>query len=212
MPLSIETLNFLSENQRQNSRAWFAEHQTEYIQYVLAPLQELVIKLAPAMLSIDPLLIAEPRVDRSISRIYRDTRFSRDKSLYRDVMWLVFIRDKKLYHGLPAYYFEISPGGCRYGMGYYQADAASMTSLRHLIINRSKHFNKAWRCYQKQSIFKIEGDDYKRSKYPDQPKNLRAWLDKKSLHFTCHSADFNLLFSAQLADRLIEDFLLIQPL
>ncbi|MDR2188002.1 MAG: hypothetical protein LBE62_08120, partial [Azonexus sp.] len=62
------------------------------------------------------------------------------------------------------------------------------------------------------SIFKIEGDDYKRSKYPDQPKNLRAWLDKKSLHFTCHSADFNLLFSAQLADRLIEDFLLIQPI
>jgi len=212
MPFTVKTIDFLIENRLQNSKVWFTEHKSEYTEYVLEPLKKMVVKLAPAMLAIDPLFIAEPKVDRSISRIYRDTRFSNDKSLYRDVMWCVFIRDKKLFDGLPAYYFEISPSGFRYGMGYYQAGTASMDSFRNLIINKDKSFVKALKCYENQKVFKIEGDDYKRSKYPEQPENIREWLDKKSFHFTHNSTEFDLLFSEQLPDRLIEDFSMIKPL
>jgi len=164
------------------------------------------------MLAIDPLFIVEPKVDRTISRIYRDTRFSKDKSLYRDMMWAVFIRDKKLYDGLPAYYFELSPNGFRYGMGYYQAGAASMDSFRKLITDRDKAFLEALECYENQSVFKIEGDDYKRGRYPEWPENFREWLDKKSFHFAHNSTDFDLLFSELLPNRLAEDFAAIKPI
>ena len=99
MPISAKTLDFLFENKLNNSKEWYHAHKKEYTELVLRPLAELVVKLKPTMLELDPDLIVEPRVTRSISRIYRDTRFSKDKSLYRDNMWLIFIRDKKLYEG-----------------------------------------------------------------------------------------------------------------
>ena len=119
MPISAKTLDFLFENKLNNSKEWYHAHKKEYTELVLRPLAELVVKLKPTMLELDPDLIVEPRVTRSISRIYRDTRFSKDKSLYRDNMWLIFIRDKKLYEGPPGFYVDISPRGLSYGMGYY---------------------------------------------------------------------------------------------
>ncbi|MCL2565646.1 MAG: DUF2461 domain-containing protein [Defluviitaleaceae bacterium] len=212
MAFSSAALDFLFENKLQNSKIWFSERKADYTRLVLKPLQELVIGLTPAMLEIDPLFITEPKVSRSISRIYRDTRFSKDKTIFRDVMWCVFIRDKKLYDGLPAYYFEISPAGFRYGMGYYQAGKASMDCFRNLIVSRDKNFVRAMKCYKEQAVFKIEGEDYKRSKYQDEPEDIREWLDKKSFHFTKSSDDFDLLFSDVLPDKLAHDFKLIQPI
>ena len=90
MPISKQTLNFLAQNKFNNSREWFRAHKPEYQEYVLAPMAELVNLLAPTIQKIDPLIITEPKVGKAISRIYRDTRFSRDKSLYREVMWIVF--------------------------------------------------------------------------------------------------------------------------
>ncbi len=73
MPFSSETIRFLTENRRQNSRAWFEEHREEYELYVMEPLKELTAALGPYMRQIDEELTVEPRVDRTISRIRRDT-------------------------------------------------------------------------------------------------------------------------------------------
>ena len=108
---SRKTLDFLVENRIQNSRSWFEEHRQDYNAYVLAPLRELVLALTPTMLKIDPLFTVEPSVNKTIARIYRDTRFSRDKSLYRDEMWITFMRNKRFWQGLPGYYFVFGPDG-----------------------------------------------------------------------------------------------------
>lgn len=84
MPISKETLDFLVENRLQNSRDWFHDHKKVYQEVVLAPLIELVEKLTPVMWEIDPLFITTPKVCKTISRIYRDTRYTKDKSLYRE--------------------------------------------------------------------------------------------------------------------------------
>ena len=107
MGFTRQTLEFLSENRRQNHKMWFEAHKADYQTEVVAPLAALTRELAPELHAIDNELICIPAVGKSISRIYRDTRFSKDKSLYRDVMWCVFMRDKKLYHGLPGYFFEL---------------------------------------------------------------------------------------------------------
>ena len=178
---------------------------------MLEPFVELVTRLSPEMLKIDPQLITEACVDRSLSRIHRDTRFSKDKSLYRDNMWLVFMRKKQLYDGLPGFYFDLNPFGFSYGMGYYQASTASMNAIRQLILGGSPAFKKADKSFRNQAVFTMEGDAYKRSKYPDAPEHQREWLDKKSLSFNTHSKDFDLLFSDQLADTLLEGFRLLTP-
>lgn len=212
MPFSNDSINFLFENRVMDSRPWFAEHREDYERLVLEPLRELVTALTPTMLSIDPLFICEPKVDRSISRIYRDTRFSHDKSIFRDLMWCVFIRDRKIYNGLPGFWFEFSPKGFRYGCGYYQASAETMEAMRAMILADEKTYKAALKAFKKQSVFMLGDYKYKRSRYPEQPEEKRDWLDRRSIDFLAESDDFELLFSDTLAEKLASDFKLLIPM
>ena len=109
MPFTQDTLDFLFENQLQDSREWFRAHHDRYEQSVLLPFKELVQVLTPVMLEIDECILTDPR--RVISRINRDIRFSHDKSLYRNRMWIAFSRDKHAYDAVPAFYFELTLHG-----------------------------------------------------------------------------------------------------
>lgn len=153
MPISKETLDFLVENRLQNSRDWFHEHKSIYQEVVLAPLTELVEKLAPVMWEIDPLLITTPKVCKTISRIYRDTRYTKDKSLYREVMWIAFTRDKKQYDSPCGFVMEFSPNGFRYGCGYWQAPPDVMGALRELILKSDPAFRAAKKLMRARMCF-----------------------------------------------------------
>lgn len=211
MPLSQATLDFLTENRFEDSRDWFLAHRKVYESLVLAPLADLVEELAPTMRSLDPALIVEPRVDRCISRIYRDTRFSRDKFRYRDVMWIVFMRDKKLYHGPPAFFFEFSPRHFRYGCGYYQARPEVMAAGRALILENAPVFRKALTFFEGQSEFGLEGEVYKRTRHAAQPPALRDWLDRKNWYVARQGTDPSPVFAPAWGQVLAEDFTRLKP-
>lgn len=211
MPLSQATLDFLTANRFEDSLDWFHAHKQDYERLVLGPLADLVEELAPTMRALDPGLIVEPRVDRCISRIYRDTRFSKDKFRYRDVMWIVFMRDKKLYHGPPAFVFECSPRGYRYGCGYYQARSEAVAAGRALILENAPVFRKARRCLEGQSLFSLEGETCKRSRHAAQPPALRAWLDRKNWCALYNNSDVAPLFAPDLGHVLAEGFTLLKP-
>jgi len=213
MTISQKSLDFLLTNYVTNSRDWFNEHKNEYREFVVEPLAELVTKLTPGMLEIDSGFIIEPKIDKTISRIHRDMRIpqNRNKSRYRQNSWIVFIRDKKLYNGLPGFYFEIYPGGFGYGMGYYQASTASMKTMREMLLDEEPSAKKAVEAYEKQKIFTIEGEEYKRPRYLDAPKNLHPWLERKGLSLVHDSEDFDLLFSENLADVIMNNFKKIAP-
>lgn len=211
MPITPKTLDFLAENRIQNSRVWYQEHKPQYQEFVLEPLKELAGRLEPVMLNIDPLLVTEPKVDRTISRIYRDTRFSKDKSLYREVMWCAYERNKKEFPDMPGFFFEFSPDGFRYGCGYYQAPARLMQAARELILEKNPIFTKVFEAMERQTEFQLEGAFYKRSKFPDQPEELRQWLDRKNLDLIHNSKDFTLLFSDTLWETLAQGFQRLAP-
>lgn len=206
MPFTKNTLDYLLENRLRDSRIWFIENKSQFNKCVVTPLAELVTSLTDTMLNIDDKFIFEPKIGKCISRIYRDTRFSRDKSLYRDVMWIVFTRNKNLYQGMPGFFFEISPNGFRYGCGYYRADRSTMENIRSLILENDKDFEKAINTYEKQDVFEIEGEKYKKSKYSNQPERLKNWLDRKNIVFVHNSTDFSKLFSISLANEIADGF------
>ncbi len=212
MPFSEETIRFLIENKIENNRLWFNAHKAEYQRFVVQPFTEFVTALTPTMLEIDPLFDCEPKINRTISRIYRDTRFSRDKTIFRDVAWCLFARDKKLFHGLPKFFFELSPRGFRYGCGFYCAEPATMANLRELVLKGDSDFEKAEEAYHKQKIFTLARERYKKTRYPDQPEELRRWLDLKDICFICEeNTDFDLLYSAGLAQKVAEELKLLAP-
>lgn len=205
-----EALKFLIENKINNSKDWYENHKDAYKQYVYNPFVQLITELTPTMTEIDSQLLTIP--SKLISRVRRDTRFSKDKSLYRDNAWFIFLRDKSLMSSSPCFWFEISQKGSSYGVGYYGAQACSMSTMREMICKSNPSFLSALECYESQDTFVIGGEMYKRSKFPDQPENLRSWLDRKNIYFECAQNDFNLAFSNELPDILKKGFISIKPI
>lgn len=207
-----QALDFLVENRIQNSRAWFESHRSVYDELVLTPMRELVKALTPAMLAIDPELTVSPTVNKTISRIYRDTRFSHDKSLYRDCMWITFMRRKKFWEGLPGFYFVFGPDGMEIGVGYYEATPAAMDCFRQMVLRSEPAFRRMRAAYNKLKDFTVHAPRYKRTKYPDASEAARFWLDLRNLDFEKTSTDFERLFSPRLADELADDFTRLKPM
>lgn len=211
MNFSKEGLDFLFENRLMDSKPWFIEHRDIYEEKVLEPMRELVEALAPTINEIDDRMICEPKIGKSISRIYRDTRFTHDKSIFREKIWCVFLRDKKLYDGLPAFFVEVTPDGFSYGCGYYKASTASMERFRELVLNDDRDYRAARKAVEKSEVFNLYAEKFKRTKFPNESEKKREWLDMKNIGAICYSNDFELLFSDRLADKIAKDFLSLKP-
>ena len=212
MPFTPKAFDFLMENRLRNSREWYQQHKEVFQREVLLPMQELVRELEPFVVQVDPLFITEPRTDRTISRVYRDTRFSRDKSLYREVMWCTFKRDRNLYPGCPSLFVEVSPDGTRYGCGWYAADPSLMEIMRERVLAGDPLFLAADRALREQTLFTLQGDKYKRPRHPEAPKELWDWLDRKNVYISREEEDPQLVFSPALGKLVGERLLLLQPI
>ncbi len=209
---SENTFDFLMENRYMNSKEWFHEHKDTYDEYVLKPLTQLAESLGPVIETIDDKIVTTPKINKTISRIYRDTRFSKDKSLYRESAWLTFKRDKKAFLHYPEIFVAVSPTSFVYGCGYYCMEKNSMQTVRDMIVRDDPAYIKALESYDNQDVFTLCGDKFKRSKYPDYSDVKKDWLDRKNINFMNTSADFSLLFSDDLADKLSEDICLLKDM
>ncbi|MDP4095131.1 MAG: DUF2461 family protein, partial [Bacillota bacterium] len=123
-----------------------------------------------------------------------------------------FLRDKSQMSVSPCFWFEINQKGSSYGVGYYGAETSSMAKMRALIINRDSAFLKALKSYESQNEFVVGGEMYKRSKFPDQPENLKLWLDRKNIYFECAQNDFKLAFSKDLPEVLKNGYKKLKPI
>lgn len=211
MAFSAKTLDFLFMNKLHNDKVWFSEHRDEYEENVLKPMRELVDELAPALYSVDPQIICAPKVNKSISRIFRDTRYSKDKSIFRDVMWCHFSRDKKLYDAVPSFFYEFSPRRIRYGCGYYCMTGEAMDNVRSLVLSGGPIFENANSVIEKSRKFSLEDSKYKRSKFPNESEKRKNWLDQREICVLAESHDFDVFFSDKLASKIIKDFKTIAP-
>ena len=204
-----EALRFLFENKLNNSKEWYDDHKADYKNFVYNPFVELVEELSPAMKEIDESFITVP--SKIISRVRRDTRFTKDKSLYRDNVWIVFLRDKSRMATSACYWFELGQKGTSYGVGYYGAETSDMAAMRELILENHPAFQSAQACYERQSLFTLGGESYKRSRYPEKPEALRQWLDKKNIYFEAVQPHFDLAYSKDLPQILKRDFQVLKP-
>lgn len=209
----LDTLKFLKSLEANNNKQWFEKHRSDYEHFILEPLRSLVNDLSESMLKIDPRFETAPAVNKTISRIYRDTRFSGDKSPYRSNFWIVFKRQKKEWSTQGcAYFFEVFKDHYHYGMGFYDAAPAIMSKFRELIDENPKEFLKAVAFYPKQKIFKLEGETYKRIINKNQPKEIQIWYQRKSMYLVCDRKINKTLFSRKLLTELKQGFKMISPI
>ena len=211
MPFSHKTLDFLFQNKINDSKEWFEDHRSDYEEHVAKPMCDLVSELTPFMKEVDSRFICDPRVGRSVSRIYRDTRFSHDKSRYRSNVWLTFSRDKKAYFGPPGIFFQVGVDGLVWGCGWYQIGREQLDCARQLILRHDPAFKRAVKAFEGQSTFSLSGDTLKRTRFPSGTDEDRMWGDRKNLCLIARTDDFSMIFSGDAGEILKRDFKKIIP-
>ena len=209
MSLKKEAIEFLVENRIRNDREFYNSHKDIANKYVIEPLKELVIELTPYMLGVDGEMIVEPKTTKTISRIARDTRYTNDKTLYRDNMWIMFMRRRGEWIKPPGFYFDYSANGFEYGVGFTSTDKSIIDALRELIVSEDETFLDAYEAYNSQDMFTMGGDRYKKDKYTGK---YADWLNMKSIYFYRREDDGDVLFGDCLAEHLIKGYEVIRPI
>lgn len=208
---SADASRFLAQLERSNEREWFEEHRAVYERAIVAPMRLLVTRLSSTMLSIDPSLDVQPAVGRTLSRIYRDVRFSRDKSPFHTNVWMTFRRRGEEMRDSPAYFFELGSDGHRYGMGWYAASPATMAALRRLV-----DAEPDWVLEQMRAVprgrFDLFGDLYARRMGEDLPPLLHDLYCRKNLYFARSGSNARGALGPMLAETLQRDFQALAPM
>src|SRR5437899_8885170 len=149
MAFSTATLTFLRGLKRHNDRAWFEAHRAVYEADVKQPMRELIEEMDVRLTRFAPEIIGEPK--RSMFRIYRDIRFSPDKSPYKThaSCWF-YHRDGSRAVGREAegegagagFYFQIAPGDSFVGGGMWMPPRDALLKLREAIAGKPSQFTK----------------------------------------------------------------------
>ena len=133
-----EGLAFFASLRRNNRREWFQPRKTIFEEKVKEPMKELVGAVNSAMKSFAPEYATDP--DKAIYRIYRDTRFSKDKTPYKDHIAASFSRrgDK----AGAGYYFAVSHKEVAIGGGIYMLAPETLLAIRQHLAERHAEFRK----------------------------------------------------------------------
>lgn len=123
-----DTLQFLRALERNNDREWFRARKAEYERCVRQPMLDVIGRLAADLPRFAPELVAAPKT--SLYRIYRDTRFSADKSPLKTQIAAIFPHRALPRHGGAGLYFHVAPDHVLVGGGLYGPEPRQLHRLR----------------------------------------------------------------------------------
>ena len=133
-----EARKFLGDLKRNNTREWFTPRKPIYEDKVKGPMSELVLSLGEAMREFAPELNSDPK--KAIYRIYRDVRFSKDKSPYKTWIAAVFSPRGLPKHAAAGAYFHMSPDEILVGGGVYAPGPGELLAIRNHIAGQAAQF------------------------------------------------------------------------
>ena len=198
---SRDLLRFLSELAAHNNRDWFQNNKERYEARVRDPMLQFIADLAPGLRKINPHMVADPKpVGGSLMRIYRDIRFSKDKSPYKTAVAMHFWHDKGGDGAAPAYYMRIAPGGSMIGAGMWRPVPDALKKVRDAIVANPKVWQRATSAGQRSSGCSMAGESLQRVPRgydPDHP--LAEDLKRKDFTVAVPLPDREIVGSGLLA-------------
>ncbi len=162
--LSPKLFRFLRELKKNNNRDWFHENKSRFEQDVRDPAVELVTRLEKPLAKAAPMLAVVPKGHGgSVMRIYRDTRFAKDKTPYKTNIGISIRHqaDKNIH--APGIYLHLSPGDCFIGAGSWRPPSAQLAAYRAAIANDPKAWIKARDQKAFRETYTLSGESLKTS-------------------------------------------------
>ena len=158
-----DTLAFLDELADNNNREWFAENKPRYEEQVLDVALRFIQSMQEPLEGIAPHFVAVPtRVGGSLMRVYRDTRFSRNKLPYKTNIGIQFRHeDAKDVHA-PGYYVHIETDNVFLGAGMWRPASEPLRRIRERIAARPGEWRRATGDSAFKRHFRLEGESLSR--------------------------------------------------
>ena len=205
-----EMIPFFLDLRFHNDRQFMDANRERYLRHVRAPFYAFITEVGQRLQTLQPDL--EIRPNKCLSRINRDTRFSRDKSPYRDHLWAAFRQSGVSKDGEPFYWFEIRPEEISWGLGLWGENRLLMEALRRRIIAYPEDVRRRLGRLEEAGCL-MSGPEWKKLKVPQEvPPDLRGLYVKRAVYFEKLDTRPEWIYSPGIADRVFEDYALLLPL
>ncbi len=153
------TFDFLEDLAIHNDRDWFNANKSRYIETVQEPALQFITDFGPRLSKISPHFTADARtVGGSLFRIHRDTRFSKDKTPYKENTGVQFRHVAAKDAHAPGYYLHLQPGECFVGMGLWRPETAVAYAIREKIAADPAGWKKAAHGKRLSDLMQLTGE------------------------------------------------------
>jgi uncharacterized protein (TIGR02453 family) len=133
-----QTANYLNKLSKNNNRKWFEANRAIYNSDFLEPAIQFVVEMGEKLLILDPELVAMPKIDKSIFRLHRDVRFSKNKDPYKTNAGLYFWNGKAKKMESSGFYFHLEPKKYGLGVGMHIFPKQIIKSYRDAVADPTK--------------------------------------------------------------------------
>ena len=210
-----ECVKFLTALAKHNSKPWFEAHREEYENFVMQPAQQFVVAMGQRLQKLSPSVNADPRVNRSLFRLNRDIRFSKDKRPYKTHLAAMFWEGGGPRMECSCYYFHLEPPHLMLGVGIYQFMPEMLEVYRRACVH-PKHgpaLTQAVKQLLRHNGFTLGGSFYKKVPRDYDPGHANAALLRHNgLHAGIQTKIPPELYSAKLLDYGYAQYKKLAPL
>lgn len=205
-----EAAKFLRSLKRNNRRDWFQPRKHLYEQHVKAPMLELVAALNSDLVKFAPAYVTDPK--KAIFRIYRDTRFSADKTPYKTHIAASFSRRGESI-GTGGFYFSISPEQLEVAGGIYHPEPETMFLIRSHIAGNYQELRRILADKKTRKLLgELQGDALTRAPKGFEANHPAVGLIKMKDWILDATLDPSLAASPKLHGEIRERFRAMAPL
>jgi uncharacterized protein (TIGR02453 family) len=175
---SKQTVEFYTQLKKNNNKSWFEEHKSDYETYVMTPARDFVVAMGERLEKLSPNIHADPRVNKSIFRIYRDTRFSKDKTPYKTNLAMWWWEGEGPRMECSGYYIHIEPPNLMLGVGIYMFPRDMLKTYRDSVVSPiyGPALQQAIEEVSRQEKYSIGDKHYKRVPRGYDPDHENAEL------------------------------------
>ncbi len=207
-----ETVQFFLDLRFHNYTEYFHEHHDRYVETVQQPFYQLIEALTPTVQRIDPLM--EVRPYKCLSRIHRDTRFSKDKSPYRDHLWFLFRRQAEPREKSIFLFGEFGAERLDWGFGIWGENREAMDIFRKkMAANPLGMAAMIDDMDLPERRLGLGGSAFRRIAIPPQiPERMKRWYAAKEIYVGKVDPPFRWAFTDRLYREMNRDFQALAPL
>ena len=201
----------LEMNKFNDSRDFYESVKEDIKKMSIIPMRQLCSDLSEELYRIDPKMNLIPT--KMVSRVRRDTRYSKNKQMYRSNIWCMFMRDKHQWENFPCMWFEFFPDGYSYGVAMFRFDATGLDAFRRKLIDNPRTFKRALTSIEITGA-QLFIDSFKKNKpgIDEVDDELKLFYNAKDFGFTYHSSDMSKLIDGTVKEELIYAIRAFEPM